>query len=431
MNSYTYNHSNGLRRGGGAGVKVKARQRSSNPGPTPFEIDVTRRDTKETWRFCFQSQSVQIEWLSVLKSMVADLNHAYKADGNDDSDDDDVGDSTEGLGANHGFQAGDHIIRWEMLPIIYPIQIHGIVLEAGKNCVIIADFGLASYDNRTSSGGGGGLTTLSEEWKDDSHDVIMAAWDKIKPKEKKRLNVIVVTDPKEIRRWSKISYGDRVEKEEKKEKHGIFTSFLPGSGGKSPSKNKHASKEKAESMTRMEKVKENILSNDDESVENSDANSNYSAPAEEQAGSTLQKEPAEITNDDSVPDAGIQENEVDFLDGEPEWFCAGFRSRKRTDSSSSVKSYTSDGQSVFSIERRADRSKIRALPKSDSAKLVLARTHFILENEGLLPPYHVSSVTKISCFSLVIPWHHLLRMSYLGLTHAGFLQQFRVYSRLV
>ncbi len=29
----------------------------------------------------------------------------------------------------HGFEPGDHIIRWEMLPILWPIQINGIVLE--------------------------------------------------------------------------------------------------------------------------------------------------------------------------------------------------------------------------------------------------------------------------------------------------------------
>ena len=25
----------------------------------------------------------------------------------------------------HGFEPGDHIIRWDMLPILWPIQIHG------------------------------------------------------------------------------------------------------------------------------------------------------------------------------------------------------------------------------------------------------------------------------------------------------------------
>jgi hypothetical protein len=47
---------------------------------------------------------------------------------------------------NHSYQPGDHLIRWEMLPIVWPIQIHGIVLETGPGFVKIADFGLTSTD---------------------------------------------------------------------------------------------------------------------------------------------------------------------------------------------------------------------------------------------------------------------------------------------
>lgn len=46
----------------------------------------------------------------------------------------------------HNFQPGDHIIRWDMLPILWPIQIHGIVLEVSedKSEVTICDFGVTS-----------------------------------------------------------------------------------------------------------------------------------------------------------------------------------------------------------------------------------------------------------------------------------------------
>lgn len=127
---------------GGAGVIIQARQRYDDPGPTPYEIDITRKDNKEIWRFCFQSRAILIQWLATLK--------AVSGNANDDDDEDDL-DLGDGL-HDHGFEPGDHIIRWEMLPILYPVQIHGIVLEAGSNCVIIADFGLASYDNKQLSG---------------------------------------------------------------------------------------------------------------------------------------------------------------------------------------------------------------------------------------------------------------------------------------
>ncbi len=108
------------------GVTVQARsERQVNPGPTPFEVEITRNDNNQMWRFCFECQAVQIEWLSMLNSMASDGAKEPILGEN--------GEVTEGLG-NHGFQPGDHIIRWEILPVLYPIQIHGIVLEAGKNC---------------------------------------------------------------------------------------------------------------------------------------------------------------------------------------------------------------------------------------------------------------------------------------------------------
>ncbi len=46
----------------------------------------------------------------------------------------------------HDFAPGDHIIRWDMLPIIWPIRIHGIVLEVSeeKSEVIICGFEITS-----------------------------------------------------------------------------------------------------------------------------------------------------------------------------------------------------------------------------------------------------------------------------------------------
>jgi hypothetical protein len=305
-------------------VKVQARRRSEDPGPTPFEIDITRRDT--TWRFCFASQSIQIEWLDMLKNISADpyTDEERAAIGGVDGD---------GLESDHGFEPGDHIIRWEMLPIIYPIQIHGIVLEAGKNLVIIADFGLASYDSH--GGASKDLNTWTNgggETKEDSNDMILQAWEKIKPKEKKRLNVIAVTDPKEIRKWSKIKYGDQAEK-----KKGGFLSKL-GLGSKSEKDNVVISEESNDAASEV----------DEESSENQDS--------------------------DVVDD--IEEANS----AEPEWFKKSPRRRSPTKTKK-------EGQSVFSIEQLEDQKS--DLPKSDSAKLVLARTHFILENEHLLPPYHV------------------------------------------
>jgi hypothetical protein len=331
-------------------VKIQARRRSEDPGPTPFEIDIIRRDT--TWRFCFASQSIQIQWLDLLKDIAADplTDEEKHALGGLDG---------EGLDADHGFKPGDHIIRWEMLPIMYPIQIHGIVLEAGKNLVIIADFGLASYDSH--AGASKDLNTWSNETKDDSNDLILQAWEKIKPKEKKRLNVIAVTDPKEIRKWSKIKYGDRVA--QNKQKKGFLSKLLPGS--------------KSEKDNDVNDTKDKEIEVDEESVEKTDDESEI-----QECGSA-----------------------------EPEWFKRSPRSKT---------SKQKDGQSVFSIDQLEGQKS--ELPKSDSAKLVLARTHFILENEHLLPPYHVfySNSECIAVWAKTGRWSTLQAAVYLVSSSVGF-----------
>jgi hypothetical protein len=169
----------------------------------------------------------------------------------------------------HNFQPGDHVIRWEMLPIAWPIQIHGIVLSCSEDAVVLVDFGLAAapapagaaaaaidesstLEDASSTtadpGGGGGV----EETKDDCEDEPFvlspntkkkkASWFSSDPKEverarkdwmeqsskqskkilqsfqnmngkgkgtkkeKQRLNVVVLEDPKEWSKWKKVNY---------------------------------------------------------------------------------------------------------------------------------------------------------------------------------------------------------------------------------
>jgi len=382
------------------GVKVQARERHhGTPGPTPFEIDITRKDNRETWRFCFQSRAIQIEWLSTLKKIAGQA-----------SDDDSLDEESEGL-ANHGFQPGDHIIRWEMLPVLYPIQIHGIVLEAGKNMVIIADFGLASYNNHRADGD---LNTFDE--KDDSHDIIMAAWEKIKPKEKKRLNVVVVTDPREIRKWSKINYGDRAGKDKKKKKKKGFLKSLISWDQKNGKKMDEETKVDEDAVKTGDGTEEHEL--EEGTFVNGDAEDAISA--EDENGSIIQHR-------DSMESVGsygdsVGAEEVKIVEGEPEWAQPGYRPRKRTGSSSSATLLFSDGQSVFSIDHPEDNQSKSELPQSDSAKLVLARTHFILENEDLLPPYHVfySNSECIAVWCKTGRWSTLQAAVYLVSSSVGF-----------
>jgi len=382
------------------GVTIQGRERTADVGPTPYEIDIIRKDTNEMWRFCYPSQAMQIEWLTMLKSMALEGDNIDEEEDTNEQHEDNtnaVDKSKDGLD-NHGFQPGDHIIRWEMLPVLYPIQIHGIVLEAGKNCVIIADFGLASYDNQRASGGGTteALSSLSEdEDANDSHDVIMQAWEKIKPKEKKRLNVIVVTDPREIRKWSKINYGDQVEKD--KGSHnpvGFLTSLLPGS-----------KKKDQDTIAEEEDCSSSSSDDDDKSDDKLSKVPDHVTCADLQTESTTNNEEEDVKED--------------YIEGAPDWFQPSYRPRKRSGSSSSPMPI-SDGQSVFSIDK--PEAKETELPKSDSAKLVLARTNFILEHEDLLPPYHVfySNSECIAVWCKTGRWSTLQAAVYLVSSSIGY-----------
>jgi len=85
---------------------------------------------------------------------------------------------------DHSLEPGDHVLRWTKL-VLYPLQIHGIVLSAGAGTVTIIDFGL-------SSGGGKGnqIVELDRESRD------------------RRLNIITLTEQKEVAQWKKVNYGE-------------------------------------------------------------------------------------------------------------------------------------------------------------------------------------------------------------------------------
>mmetsp|Transcript_10559 Transcript_10559/g.21968 ORF Transcript_10559/g.21968 Transcript_10559/m.21968 type:complete len:701 (-) Transcript_10559:85-2187(-) len=151
----------------------------------------------------------------------------------------------------HGFQPGDHVIRWDMLPILWPIQIHGIVLEVSddRTTVTICDFGITTVkeDKKgegaavTAANGGftkneetilaeairkldaalDGPSSGSEESSDSEEDVEPPPYslsqdeedgdkddvtNQKKAKSNNRLNVITLTKWSDLRKWQKVNY---------------------------------------------------------------------------------------------------------------------------------------------------------------------------------------------------------------------------------
>jgi hypothetical protein len=110
----------------------------------------------------------------------------------------------------HNFQPGDHVIRWDMLPILWPIQIHGIVLEVSddKTTVTICDFGITTGKNEDKD-----KKNVDKIAEDDAK--FKKAMDlaseldvdaKKKKAESKRLNIIRLTKWSDLRKWTKVNY---------------------------------------------------------------------------------------------------------------------------------------------------------------------------------------------------------------------------------
>ena len=143
----------------------------------------------------------------------------------------------------HKLQPGDHVIRWEMLPIAWPIQIHGIVLEASSSVVVLADFGLTASSEQSQNNEEAPSSALEEEttettettepgtkdsnkkknrsWKQNplfSSDPKLATreletkikhnFQKLHPtKHKERITIKLITSQQELKMWKKVNYG--------------------------------------------------------------------------------------------------------------------------------------------------------------------------------------------------------------------------------
>lgn len=144
------------------------------------------------WKFCFVTQEDLVQFLGVVNGILERGNAFEQKDANR---------------FEHDFRQADHIYRWEMIvcpPVIYPVQIHGIVLSAGRNCVVVADFGLTGYGRKE-----GNEFHHSQDDNESENNKIFAAWKKLRPDQQdQRLNILTITDQYELRKWTRANYGE-------------------------------------------------------------------------------------------------------------------------------------------------------------------------------------------------------------------------------
>mmetsp|Transcript_13814 Transcript_13814/g.18494 ORF Transcript_13814/g.18494 Transcript_13814/m.18494 type:complete len:314 (+) Transcript_13814:80-1021(+) len=113
---------------------------------------------------------------------------------------------TEETSKKHNFEKGDHVIRWTHL-LLYPIQVHGIVLSAGEDIVTIVDFGLAGNANTSRINDAKENLDEKKALKErtiDCEDVVMV--EACKSAQLDRVSIVSLTEPEELKPWKKVNY---------------------------------------------------------------------------------------------------------------------------------------------------------------------------------------------------------------------------------
>lgn len=241
-------------------------------------------------------------------------------------------------GLKHDLQVGDHVIRWKMLGYCYPMQVHGIVFSVRPDCVTIVDCGLSSsYSNADRMG-----SSFDEQAKET----------KSEKRERKRMNILTLVDSKEVKRWTKIRYGEEVEL-----------------------------KVHSSNATLRSKTKDKTFQNDpgptDAEIEQS---SSAGLELEEEClcdQAKIRKSPDNKKISNSSPGA---------------WLCSWQTKDGTTSTLEKVEFEDNDARSPAINEEEIDlpskksKSNLR-LPKADPPMLVLARLRFLLEyGEEPFPP---------------------------------------------
>lgn len=307
---------------------------------------------------------------------------------------------------SHDLRKGDHVFRWTRI-VIYPIQVHGIVLSAGYDCVTIVDLGLAANpkvdaknQNKelNSDGGGGGDTLVNNTSTDTSEgsaqnssnsestnnasrnnindttvtdrtlDEMIAPEDramleacqsyhklvsaeaafKDEEDEQQRITIHVLTEEKDIAEWKKVDYGETVPNSTKKWKWWQWWHKDEDSSTENDNDD--------ESNSQKEGKESSQASNNDDDSEN--------LPADKKQKSQ---------HDGSISD---QENNTTNLNSPRE----SSTQKDIKESSKTENGATAENQQPTAVPQ---------LPKSDPATMVLARLRFLLSNPSLLPPHHI------------------------------------------
>merc|ERR1719457_397331 len=103
-------------------------------------------------------------------------------------------------------------MRWSNI-LIYPVQVHGIVLSASSDIITIVDFGLTATKSQKNN-----KISESENLEDMVNQEDKAMVDACEQYRKdnvgkERINILTLSGEKEINRWKKVNYGEELKKQ--------------------------------------------------------------------------------------------------------------------------------------------------------------------------------------------------------------------------
>lgn len=328
-------------------ITIRAKIVDKTPASSTVDAVASPATTTDVeWKLCFDQQDDLMRLVSVI-NRILDQGGAFQQKDIDRFE--------------HQFVRGDHIYRWEMIvcpPVIYPIQIHAIVLEAGRNCLVVVDFGLTGYAKKKDA-----HFHHAEDNDEAVQQQILAAFRKLRPTDStQRLNILTLTDQTEIRKWFKAGYDEESMLAKAKAASGHHHIPLDKIG-KMFKKRDGATRKRLDSTdsSRSSPSKELRFYRTDAEVEQE------SQAKERNGGDTPKGSPSLGDKRDSI-------HSVSSSDGNQEI---------------PQPPSTEDQEDDAEKARRQSAKQLEALPHSDPVDIVLARANFCLENMHLLPPYHV------------------------------------------
>lgn len=269
-----------------------------------------------------------------------------------------VEDPIQNSGLQHDFEAADHVTRWSQI-IIYPIQIHGIVLSAGAGLVTIIDFGYSSGNQTVEN-----IEGFEHEGRD------------------RRLNIITLTEQVEVDKWKKVDYGRPLLSRGKWAK--IVSWFQRKEHEAEGSEITGADSEKKENAN---EGGEDLKSEASETVVEDISNSSVPPPELFEQ----QRKEAELLMSLLDEEDEESDDENDVTGRQPEITALIDDTELETEKTDEIKL-----SKVFERKDAPNKAATKPMtapsfPKSDPPTIVLARVRFLLSDEGraVLPPHNL------------------------------------------